>query len=250
MSYKYQVYRTLWLQKNDDKLIAINKIPTACVNDTISKPRIIVGIDPGIVHLGLAWVEFCDLKIVCKGASCVNLKEACDPSLHKNVPYSLCKLGHSSHLHDRICHFFQEWQEMFEQADLILVEAQPFKSAGYPFELMMRHVWGSKCTFVAPQTLHAYFGTGKLSYDDRKDKNEELVEAWLGEHGATRLWDTIKAERRQHDCADAFLLIKHYLDPFMLTPKPKIIVKSRFFYTNDCQDFDSFLEKFRYKKEQ
>lgn len=87
IKYTYIMGAKKWRQVNlgVDKLISINKIPTVWVNDTISKPRIIVGIDPGIVHLGLAWVEFCDLKIVCKGASCVNLKEACDPSLHKHV---------------------------------------------------------------------------------------------------------------------------------------------------------------------
>lgn len=244
------------------------------MNDAISKPRTIVGIDPGIVHLGLAWVDFDrdnhHKPMICKGASCVNLTEACNPSFHHTVPYSLCKLGHSNHLHDRISHFFQEWNDMFETAEVILVEAQPFKSAGYPFELMMRQVWGSKCTFVAPQTLHAYFGTAKLSYDDRKFKNEDIVEAWLETHGASTLWEQIKTERRQHDCADAFLLIKHYLDPMLCASKPiepNIVTKSRFFDSfcashrhhehehddnkndnkNNMADFRSFLETFRYK---
>ena len=218
------------------------------MDGTIPNPETIVGIDPGITHLGLAWIEFDGLTIVCKGASCVNLKEACDPAFHAKVPYALCTLGHSSHLHDRICHFFQEWNDLLEDAALILVEAQPFKSAGYPFELMIRQVWGAKCAFVAPQTLHAHYGTAKLSYDARKDVNEKTAETWLGENGASALWEGIKAERRQHDCADAFLLIKHHMDTNFMR-RPKIVVKSRFFASKDTPDFDSFLETYRYKKE-
>jgi len=147
--------------------------------------------------------------LTCEGAACVNLKEACDKASHKRVAYTLCSLGHSGHLHDRLSHFFQEWQDEFEKANLICVERQPFKSAGYPFELILKEKYGPKCSFVAPQTLHKHFRTGKLSYHDRKDATESRVARWLDDRGASSLWESICKESRQHDCADAILLLIH-----------------------------------------
>lgn len=228
--------------------------------------KFIVAIDPGIVHLGVAWCKINEGVPWCEGAACVNLKEACDPKSHVAVSYALCALHHSKHLHDRISHFFQEWGAMLHKADMILVERQPFTSAGYPFELLIREKFGPKCSFVAPQTLLAYFGTAKMSYDDRKVRNEQVAEKWLIQIGCEPLWEAITKERRQHDCADAILLVIHHLGasgpsppsfakrnhstlirPIKPLDEPSISSDEiREDQDGPTVDFHSFIEKFRY----
>lgn len=179
----------------------------------------------------------------CEGAACVNLKEACTPSFHKEVPFSECRLHHSGHLHDRLSHFFQEWSNVFEKADAILIEKQPFHSAGYPFELIMREKsWGSKCIFVPPTKLLSYFGTSKLSYDDRKEANECIARDWLIMKGCSALWAQLTTLHRRHDCADAILLIIYHLEESNKPNPQKKTLK------NDVTFCKSHvLEQFRYK---
>lgn len=162
--------------------------------------------------MGIVWCDVTNGKICAPGASCVNLTEYCEPCMHARVCYDTCELNHTSHLHDRIAHFFQEWRHDFEKADVIAVELQPHGSAGYPFELILREKYGSKCYFVRPSDIHSYFMTGQFSYNDRKHENERIAKEWLTKNGHSVMWHEICFEKRQHDCADAILLIMYYLD--------------------------------------
>lgn len=172
----------------------------------------IIGIDPGIVHLGVVWCDVINNKIYSPGASCVNLTEYCNPCMHARVHFDTCELNHTSHLYDRLAHFFQEWRHDFEKADIIAVELQPHGSAGYPFELILREKYGSKCYFVRPSELHSHFMTRQYSYNTRKIENERIARDWLTKNGHSVVWHEICFEKRQHDCADAILMIMYYLD--------------------------------------
>ena len=116
-----------------------------------------------------------------------------------------CKLQHSSHIVDRVLHFLQNYGHVFTESDLILAEQQPPGSGGESVGALLYSMWRSKMNLVHPGTIQKYFGLPKGDYDLKKQKAVEIVEEHL--RGRSRYDNHV----RQHDMADAFLLIMHHV---------------------------------------
>lgn len=160
----------------------------------------ICALDPAIMNLGMCQVEVDD-----KTWDIVDVPLATVIDLTNTRCGVECKLQHSGHIVDRVLHFLQNYGHVFVESDLILAEQQPPGSGGESVGALLYSMWRSKMQLVHPGTIQKHFGLPKGDYDLKKQKAVEIVEEHL--RGKSRYDNHI----RQHDMADAFLLIMHHV---------------------------------------
>lgn len=178
----------------------------------------VVCVDPGITSVGIA---------VCRPDGSIDVDLA---SMKSVVP---------SHIHVCISDFFRRYAATFDDADVIVIEKQPYLSAGAPLELMFRERFGPRCVFVCPQTLHKYFGTAGYEYDARKAHSVSIAVDFLKKHGEDRALAYIDALTRRHDVCDAILLLMYW--QARLKPVEEIPAATT--------PFRDFVEQFRWRKQ-
>ena len=162
----------------------------------------ILCVDPGIVSVGLFGAAVDAAWSVVEVTTCTNV----DLTATKGP------------LHAQICAFLDAWSGPLGLADLLILERQPFQSAGFPLELLLRDRFLPKCVFVSPNTLHKHFGSAGYTYDGRKDRAVRLVTSTLqvweaaGVRGCALALAHLSTFERKHDCCDAGLLLLYYLN--------------------------------------
>ena len=154
---------------------------------------IIVSLDVGYINMGItrAIVDD-DFNITFTDA----FKEDLTHAKHTRVNASDCTIPHTKETCDRVAHFIQEYEPMFNEADHILIERQPIMGLKDIEGLMMSR-FRNKTTLVSPNRMHKFFGIRHLTYDDRKIATEEIADIHIG-HIRTYYNCT-----RKHDMADA-----------------------------------------------
>jgi hypothetical protein len=161
----------------------------------------ICALDPGIVNLGICQVEVDDKTTW----DIIDVPLATVIDLTNTRCSVECKLQHSGHIVDRVLHFLQNYGHVFTESDLILAEQQPPGSGGESVGALLYSMWRSKMRLVHPGTIQKHFGLPKGNYDLKKQKALEIVDEHL--RGQSRYDNHV----RQHDMADAFLLIMHHV---------------------------------------
>ena len=165
----------------------------------------IVSIDIGIVHMGIASAYIDD------EGRLANLLRLCLVDLtklrHKVVCRRDCKLYHSRELTDRLDHFYQEYHELFESADRILIERQPICGLQAVQQSLLKQ-FRPKITLIAPVQMHRHFNLNG-SYNVRKLETVaimmsvcKIVPSDVSEFASMD---------RLHDVADAVCLLMYYL---------------------------------------
>ena len=166
---------------------------------------IVVGIDPGIISIGLVCVE------VSADYELVEVLE-CEAV---NITLETHRKG--NHVHDLITAFLKTRERMFDTADVIVIERQPPMSAGMGLEIMLRERFGSKCVFISPSTLHVQFNLSGFDYNARKERGVALVlrhvQVWRDAFvkGADMLEKKLHCLVRKHDICDAILLLTSWV---------------------------------------
>lgn len=159
----------------------------------------IISIDIGILNLGIVFATLCADRIHVSRAERHDITR----HIHRRVHGLECKLHHTLHPVDYVSHLVQEYDDEFRQADTILLERQPPQGLK-DVEALLYHYFRDKAVLIDPRSMHRHFGIGKLSYDQRKERNEHLASFWLdGQVG----WDN---QERKHDMADALCMILYY----------------------------------------
>jgi len=178
-----------------------------------------LGIDIGIVHLAIVGFEINDLerfKVVdpdeiylCK---LINITEQI-----YNCNRSTCKLYHEKTICDYMMHLFQNYSDIFKEADKILIERQPLQGLISVQDLILRE-YRSKCLLVSPNSMHKYFGINDLDYERRKVSVEKISSKYLSG------FREYCFNTRKHDMADAFCILYFYL----VGIKEKVQEKARY----------------------
>lgn len=161
---------------------------------------IIVSIDIGYINLGLveAYIDE-EFNITITKFEKLNL------SIHRHttVPRDECKLCHTREIVDGVMHFIQEYREMLNRCDKILIERQP--PAGFTsIEAVLFYEFRHKSIMISPNAMHAFFKINHLDYNDRKIKTTEIAAEYI---------DVSDIERK-HDIADATCMVIFYNHPF------------------------------------
>ena len=163
---------------------------------------IIVSIDIGVINMGItkAFVDD-DFNIIFMDAFKVDITRI----RHNTVQACDCIIPHTNEVCDRVAHFIQEHEPLFDEADHVLIERQPPMGIKDVESLIMSR-FRNKTKLISPNKMHKFFNIGKLSYDQRKLFTEEVADIHIG-HIHTYYNCT-----RRHDMADACCICLFFIN--------------------------------------
>jgi hypothetical protein len=174
----------------------------------------VLSIDIGITNLGYVYSIF-DLNneinslklnfmktnndfieiISCDRVDITNIK-------HSKVSFCDCKLHHDYCIPDYIDHFIQENQEMFSEADYVIIERQPPTGITNVQDLIFSK-FRNKVHLISPNKIHKYFNMSK-DYLIRKKESETISEYYLSK------FKKFTNNHRKHDISDAMLMLIYF----------------------------------------
>jgi hypothetical protein len=120
--------------------------------------------------------------------------------IHKKIKRYDCKLYHTSELSDYFSHFVQEFGDILDQADKILIERQP-PGGLTNVEALFVYTYRDKIELISPNSMHKHFQINFLEYEKRKEKTIEFSESFLEN------FKEYQELSRKHDIADAVCMI-------------------------------------------
>lgn len=216
------------------------------LSDKRQVDKTILSIDIGVQHLSLVLSTITPVGKIqeIRSIDLVNITQY----THTKCTQEECTLYHTKTFFDWLRHVVQEYNHLFEQADVILIERQP--PMGFVVvEQILFGFYRDKAVLVAPNSVHAYHNFQNLDYEQRKTASEIISLPYL----STELLERIKTFDRAHDVTDAILQLLYYLNKTQ--PKevsiPKDQLKEEQLIHDPPQSVDqciNYLEKFRYKK--
>ena len=121
---------------------------------------------------------------------------------HQRIKICECDLCHDNCVPDYLDHFIQENQEIFNQADLIILERQPPMGIMNVQDLLFK-LFRNKVMLINPRSVHVYFNMPK-DYDLRKIKSESVAKNYLED------FYNYNNNVRKHDISDALLMVIYY----------------------------------------
>ena len=196
----------------------------------------VLGIDVGIINLGLCLLECNDNY---KAQRLISWKHIDITFMrHNTVTRHNCSLGHSNCIYDRIQHVIQEERDMFHTADFIIIEQQPPCGHVAVEQLFFAH-FRYKAHLVSPVSMHKTYGMRGLDYNDRKEHAQHFFE------NSTIVEDDVKTNlcnrERSHDVYDAYMIAEFWL----LKKRQEYIARPEFGQTNikrveQCSTIDDF----------
>lgn len=125
-----------------------------------------------------------------------------------------CPLYHTNEVADLIAHFVQAYKEIFDSADVILMERQP-PSGLTNIESLLFYIFRDKIKLISPNSVHAHFGYNHLDYEQRKDRVVEIASKYF----------ELPNVARKHDMADAFCMILYEVQKRQLEIKAREEIK-------------------------
>lgn len=214
-----------------------------------SEPFLVFAVDPGITNVGVFHAAVLGLNVtdilLCRQVNTTALvcTSGCGDGGHDPAgsvyPYAVA--------------FCAAFGRELSAANIILVERQPVGSAGMALDIVLQERWPSKIILIPPEKLHAHFQTRGMPYESRKRAAVQTclraLEKWTLDSvgGALVALEKFKQgetamETRQHDSADACLLLLYYLN----RARGKVSCSSSITTPVDPSPFQVFVEKFRY----
>jgi hypothetical protein len=171
----------------------------------------ILSIDVGIVNLGYVFATlnfegcksnkyYLDENFLIDVISCnrINITHM----KHTVLKFCDCKLHHDYCIPDYLDHFIQEYSEMFDTSELIIIERQPPMGVTNVQDLLFTR-YRNKVILINPGSVHKYFMMSG-DYSKRKFESERIASKYLCSF--TNFYNNI----RKHDMSDAMLMIIYY----------------------------------------
>lgn len=158
--------------------------------------KFILSIDIGLYHLGLSLTEVSDEY---EFEQILHV-EMVDITRCKHR--STCTLEHSCTIADQVRHFIEDWKDMLDQVDEILLERQPPQGL-VVIEQLIFYLYREKAILIHPRKIHMYIGSSSFDYDGRKQISEKAAEMYL--NGVSR--EIYEMYERRHDMADSICMM-------------------------------------------
>jgi hypothetical protein len=121
---------------------------------------------------------------------------------HNRIPFCDCKLHHDYCIPDYLDHFIQENEDMFVNADVIIIERQPPTGITNVQDLIFSR-FRKKVKLISPNKIHKYFDMSK-DYLTRKKESEKISEFYLSK------FEKFTNNYRKHDISDAMLMLIYF----------------------------------------
>lgn len=162
----------------------------------------VMSIDIGIQHLGISLSTYSH-DYIFQAVTHIEMiditKFECDRST--------CQLKHAHTFADWISHVMQEKFDLFDQADVILIERQPPQGL-VVIEQLIFLLCREKSILISPNSVHKHFYMNNLDYDQRKIRSNEIARAKLSlvQQEKLDMYD------RSHDISDSILFTLFWLE--------------------------------------
>lgn len=129
--------------------------------------------------------------------------------------------------------FISEYKNLFNNADLILIERQPPQGLTN-IQDILAYNFSSKVKLICPRSMHKHFSISKLEYNLRKQHTVKITSKYL------KNFLVFENESRKHDIADAFCLALYYIEK---NKKPEVVVPETI-----PDDLEEFFNSFKYTR--
>jgi len=162
-------------------------------------------------------------------------------------PYNNCPLYHEKTFSDYVDHLIHYNKDLFENANVILIEQQP-PGFGQIIEQLIFSKYRNKCPYplMSPTGMHCYFYINHLEYESRKERTVQIAEPYL------KNFDNFINNERKHDLADSVCYVLHYLCKEkvkeMERENDEIIKENNKIYLENKEKLKTNLSKFIYKE--
>ena len=207
---------------------------------------LVLGVDVGIINLGLCLVETDDFY----QSKTLNAWKHIDITVmrHNRVPRHTCVLSHTNCLCDRLKHVFQEEIELFNSADVIVIEQQP-PCGHIAVEQLILSEFRQKACLVSPVSMQKSFDMRRLTYEERKTQAQRIFNE--SRIVPFEVKDLLSKRERSHDVYDAFLIAEYWLRVKRQSVKPLACIQRDqydFIGLEDCSCVDQYLVQFAFRK--
>ena len=135
-------------------------------------------------------------------------------------------------VHLSMIKFISEYQHVFYDADLILIERQPPQGLTN-IQDILAYNFSTKVKLICPRSMHKHFMISKLDYESRKQQTVRITSKYLKD------FLIFENESRKHDIADAFCLALYYIEKNKI---PDLVVPETI-----PDDLENFFNSFKYK---
>ncbi len=98
---------------------------------------------------------------------------------HDRIGKEHCQLPHTNKIVDRVNHFFQEYEFMFQSVSIILIEEQPYKGVASAVEAMIFNKWRNKSHHIRPLDMLHHYGYRHYTYERRKQISVQIAQQVL-----------------------------------------------------------------------
>ena len=159
---------------------------------------IVVSIDIGYHNLGMvnSYIDNETYEIKILDIFKIDLTKI----FHKKIKRFDCKIHHTSELVDYFSHFVQEFGDILDKADNILIERQP-PGGLTNVEALFMYTYRDKIELISPNSMHKHFKINFLEYEKRKERTIEFSKSFLEN------FQEYQELSRKHDIADAVCMI-------------------------------------------
>lgn len=210
--------------------------------DPYKHDKVVLSIDIGIKHLGIS-VCFVTPEYELKEVGWVTLIDIQEFKHGVNLDHRNCPHPHTKCFADWMNHVFEEEKELFEEADVILLERQPPMGL-VGIEQLIYFKYRKKCVLISPNSMHKFLGIRHLDYEQRKVKTMEIAEREFMHERAKERYEVYD---RKHDIADSICMVLFWLsykhEEYRLSR-----IKSD--YRIGEESFDDWIEKYKYTCEE
>ena len=136
----------------------------------------LASIDVGIVNLAVVFAELHDVTFeITRFLQLENVNTTI--MSHTTVTRQNCTLGHAKTTADRISHFVQERQTLFDACQ----ERQPLVGLT-DVEQVLFLLFRTKAQLVSPNAMHCFFNINGFNYQGRKQQTTMIVDHYLDPH--------------------------------------------------------------------
>ncbi len=200
-----------------------------------------LSIDVGIHHLGISYSKINE-DFTLNEIVWIDLIDITKYT-HRVCSKKDCQLHHTKTFSDWMEHLFQENNELFDNADFILVERQP--PLGFVvIEQIIFNKFRNKTYLISPKNVHSYLNITRFDYDKRKEYSLKVANLYLSDYYKEK----IKMYERAHDIADTICMLLYWLDKSAKKYKIEMHHKKNCLESSAIENILERLEKFRYVK--
>lgn len=147
----------------------------------------------------------------------------------KKVSLEDYKYIYSNDFVDLVPLMLNDYKEYFDSSEQILIERQPI--GGFTdIQTLIHYIYKNKTILISPNSMHTFFGIGKLDYDQRKEKTVKIATPYLEDN------EYFHRLERKHDIADAvcMILFQNYHNSMQMKKQKLVdnLVFEEFMYKN------------------